>query len=370
MPRLLDWFERNARDLPWRRTGDPYAIWVSEIMLQQTQVKTVLPFWERWMRELPTIRSLAMAKPDRIHKLWEGLGYYTRVRNMQKAARAILSKHRGRFPIAFEDVIELPGIGPYTAGAICSIAFNQPRPILDGNVIRVLTRLHGIDGNPRHRIVNAQLWSLADSLVRQAYACSRQTQPGQSALPGPIANRKSQIAKARACSHLNQSLMELGSLICTPREPRCQDCPVANVCVARRKGLVGVLPRLAPRVAATRRRFVAFVLQHNDRVLVRRRPAGGVNAHLWEFPNIEVSNEDGDPVQACRKELGITPSEPKHLSTIRHSITRYRITLDAFQILLNRQRRIRPGHGRWVPIKALQDLPFAGAHKKILRNFS
>ena len=151
VPILLNWFSANARDLPWRRTRDPYAIWVSEIMLQQTQVKTVIPFWKRWMHELPTIESAAKAPSAKIHKLWEGLGYYTRVRNLQKAARVIVEKHDGKFPEKFEDVLALPGIGRYTAGAICSIAFNQPTPILDGNVIRVLTRVFGIGENPTRK---------------------------------------------------------------------------------------------------------------------------------------------------------------------------------------------------------------------------
>src|SRR5579875_1304977 len=146
---LLDWFAAHARDLPWRHTRDPYAIWVSEIMLQQTQVRTVLPYWERWMRELPTIESAARAGSNQIHKLWEGLGYYARARNLQRAARVILEKHGGRFPKNFKDVLALPGIGRYTAGAICSIAFNQPTPVLDGNVIRVLTRIFGVAENPR-----------------------------------------------------------------------------------------------------------------------------------------------------------------------------------------------------------------------------
>ena len=193
---MLDWFAQNARDLPWRRTRDPYAIWVSEIMLQQTQVKTVIPYWERWMRELPTIQAAAKASPDKIHKLWEGLGYYTRVRNLQKAAHQIIAqqnaslksrRRRGdesqtkkkietpspspyhvvsyKFPDNFDDVLALPGVGRYTAGAICSIAFNQPTPILDGNVIRVLTRVFGIGKNPREKKTNAYLWRLAGELV-------------------------------------------------------------------------------------------------------------------------------------------------------------------------------------------------------------
>lgn len=165
---LLAWFAENARPLPWRATSDPYAVWVSEIMLQQTQVKTVVPYWERWMRALPDIRALARAKPERLHKLWEGLGYYTRVRNMHQAAQLILERHSGKFPTLFEDILELPGIGRYTAGAISSIAFHQPRPILDGNVIRVLTRLFGIAGDPRERSTNATLWRLSEELVHRA----------------------------------------------------------------------------------------------------------------------------------------------------------------------------------------------------------
>ena len=168
VPRLLAWFAQNARPLPWRRTRDPYAIWISEIMLQQTQVKTVLPYWERWMRVLPDLGALARAKPERLHKLWEGLGYYTRVRNMQRAAQIMCERHGGQVPADFDALLELPGIGRYTAGAICSIAFNQPKPILDGNVIRVLTRWHGIAGNPRERKTNGHLWQIAEELVLHA----------------------------------------------------------------------------------------------------------------------------------------------------------------------------------------------------------
>src|SRR6185295_14716870 len=168
VPLILTWFSANARDLPWRRTRDPYAIWVSEIMLQQTQVKTVIPYWERWMRELPTIQSAAKASPAKLHKLWEGLGYYTRVRNLQKAAQQIIAEHEGTFPQTFDDILALPGIGRYTAGAIASIAFNQPHPILDGNVIRVLTRIFGIRENPREKKTNAKLWRIAHELVKAA----------------------------------------------------------------------------------------------------------------------------------------------------------------------------------------------------------
>src|SRR5436190_20222920 len=168
VPALLTWFKTNARDLPWRCTRDPYAIWISEIMLQQTQVQTVIPYWRRWMRELPTVQSLARARPEKVLKLWEGLGYYTRARNLQKAARIIVDRHGGRFPERFDEVLALPGIGRSTSGAICSIAFNQPTPILDGNVIRVLTRIFGIAENPREKPVADKLWKLAEAFVRAA----------------------------------------------------------------------------------------------------------------------------------------------------------------------------------------------------------
>jgi A/G-specific adenine glycosylase len=259
--RLLEWYPKNARDLPWRRARDAYAIWVSEIMLQQTQVKTVIPFWERWMQALPTIRSLARARPAKIHKLWEGLGYYTRVRNMHKAARLILKKHGGRFPTDFDTVLELPGIGRYTAGAICSIVFNQARPILDVNFIRVLSRLFGIEGNPRDKATNAKLWNLAERLVQQADGPSDRSNSNRhrKLRLKKIANRKSQIANP---SQLNQSLMELGALVCTPRQPRCELCPLSKLCVARKQHRVDVLPNLAARPRTTHRRFLAFIARH------------------------------------------------------------------------------------------------------------
>ncbi len=303
-------------------------------MLQQTQVKTVIPYWERWMAELPTVMSLAAAKPERIHKLWEGLGYYTRVRNMQKAAQEIVAKRGGKFPEDYEEVLALPGIGRYTAGAICSIAFNQPTAILDGNVIRVLTRLEGIGGDPRAKETNAQLWSRAQGLVEAAARLGKKHK--------------------RACSHLNQSLMELGALICTPKQPRCEVCPVVRFCVAYREGRVNELPALARRAEVTQRRFVAFVAQKGTQFLVRQRPAGIVNAHLWEFPNVELNNGDDAP-------------DGPVFHTVKHSITRYRITLEAFRVEPQQATSAAGEEGRWLTAKQLEKLPFTSAHKKILQ---
>ncbi len=364
---LLDWFAQNARDLPWRQTCDPYAIWVSEIMLQQTQVKTVLPFWERWMRELPTIESLAHASSDKIHKLWEGLGYYTRVRNMQKAAQQIVadSRRRGdesqikssrkkrskknrqnenqleilqvgscKFPNKFDEVLALPGIGRYTAGAICSIAFNQPTPLLDGNVMRVLTRIFGIEKDPREKSTNEALWDLADELVH--------------------------LTKNR--SHLNQSLMELGALVCTPRNPHCLLCPANQLCVAFKENRTGALPNLGKREPATARRFVAFLMEHEGKFLVRRRPENVVNAHLWEFPNVEANGWAVRPEDIFRAHFGFAAPRLQPLPAVKHSITRYRITLEAFRVPLKKMA----GEGTWLAQSQLDSLAFAGAHRRIL----
>ena len=360
VPRLLAWFARNARPLPWRRTRDPYAIWVSEIMLQQTRVKTVLPYWERWMRALPDLAALANAKSQTLHKLWEGLGYYTRVRNLQRAAQLIMAQHGGRFPHDFEDVLALPGVGRYTAGAVCSIAFNQPRPILDGNVIRVLTRWHGIAGNPRERRINARLWQLAAELVHRA----AETGPRQRTSPHPS---RFVLHASRPCAQLNESLMELGALICTPRQPRCGVCPIAKHCAAYQQGSVHQLPSLSRRIRATPRRFVAFVAQKRSLFLVRQRPAGVVNAHLWEFPNLELSPDDSDLNRAARSALGVRPETLELLATIKHSITRYRITLEAYRVTGPQAAGIPAAKGRWLSRSRLNQLAFTSAHKQVLQ---
>lgn len=397
---LRNWYSQSARDLPWRRTADPYAIWVSEIMLQQTQVKTVIPYWNRWMQELPTIAAAANASSDKLHKLWEGLGYYTRVRNLQKAAQVIVSRHGGKFPESFEAMLELPGIGRYTAGAICSIAFNQPVPLLDGNVIRVLTRIFGIADNPKEKETNARLWHLAEDLVKTASRTDAGSSP--------------------ACSHLNQSLMELGALVCTPRNAQCLLCPVNKLCVACQEGRVEELPNLGKREKATTRRFLAFILGHDGKFLVRQRPAGVVNAHLWEFPNVEITDghlgDDPSPPlkstsshstttggansnlpserglqpastsklqdamnrhksraletkilsHAFKSAFGFTAPDLSSLCTVKHSITRYRITVDAFAAALEKvPARVNGQAGVWKTPAQMRKLAFTAAHKKL-----
>jgi len=384
---LLAWFSTHARDLPWRRAQDPYAIWVSEIMLQQTQVKTVIPYWERWMRELPTIKAAANASPARLHKLWEGLGYYTRVRNLQKAAQQIITQHNGHFPETFDNILSLPGVGRYTAGAICSISFNQPTPILDGNVIRVLARIHGITSSPRDKKTNAKLWQLAQELVAHAsrfdsFRGSRR-EGAHSEIKSSQGLLPSAATIAGACSALNQSLMELGALICSPRSPNCTACPVQKLCVAFRESRQEQLPKLGRRTAATARRFIAFVVARDGKFLVRQRPAGVVNGHLWEFPNVEMMVAKGrarHSVYAAGRTLvnGAQRSDApcqasdfnipsaKPLRVVKHSITRYRITLEAYRADLASPPT--KAQGNWLRPEQLHQLAFTSAHKKILNH--
>jgi len=343
---LLNWFRQNARDLPWRQTRDPYAIWISEIMLQQTQVKTVIPYWQRWNRRLPDVRALARGRSDTVLKLWEGLGYYSRARNLQKAARKIVDQFGGRFPEKFDEVIALPGVGRYTAGAICSIAFNQPAPALDGNVMRVLTRLFGIGGDPRRKENNALLWGLAQELV---WAAERRQRPGE-----------------RNCSQLNQSLMELGALICSPRRPKCPLCPVRKHCVAWREDRVDQIPSLGARTRSTARRFAAFVFEKKGCVLVRRRSANGVNASLWEFPNVELDGRRPEARQLAESLFRARPLTTTLLHRVRHTITRYRITMDVFRVEFAGRKPRTIAHGRWCSLRELRKLAFPSAHRKIL----
>lgn len=328
---IVTWYRANARDLPWRRQpyrSDPYAVHVSEVMLQQTQVKTVIPFWERWMTLFPTAHDLAEAPEERVLKAWEGLGYYRRARNLQRAARIIVEQHGGVFPSIFEEVLALPGVGRYTAGAICSIAFGQPTPILDGNVARVLSRVQMV-------AMEKELWSLAAELV----------------------------AASGDCSSLNQGLMELGATVCVPRHPECPKCPLAECCAARLADRVADFPPAAPKAKTRQREFVALILRRNGAVLVRRRDENGVNGGLWEFPNFEAQRRPALRQQI--EDLLAEPVELAALATIRHTITNNRITLKAFAGSPSSASMARRLKARWVPVEDLDSLPFSSAHAKL-----
>jgi len=369
--RLLEWFGENARDLPWRRRRDAYGIWIAEIMLQQTQVKTVRAYWERWMGALPNARALAGAKPAAVLKLWEGLGYYARARNAQAAARVMVEKHGGEFPQTFAEALALPGVGRYTAGAVCSIAYNQPMPVLDGNVTRVLSRVFGVGGDPRGKEANERLWELAEELVLIADCGLRIADWGGPA-GGNFEQKKTKETKGMVegrkgnggnCGRLNEALMELGALVCTPRAPRCAACPVQGNCFARGANRVEEFPMVKAPGRAARRRFLAFIVKKNGRLLARQRPAGGVNALLWEFPNVEIAPEEKNPAAAAGPFV-LTGKEP--VCRVRHSITRYRILLEAYRAEWAGPAGKRGAPGVWRTAGQLERLALTSAHRKIL----
>lgn len=304
--RLLTWYAGEKRDLPWRRTRDPYAIWVSEMMLQQTQVATVIPYWTRWMERFPTVCALAEAEMDDVLKAWQGLGYYARARNLHRAARVIAERHGGVFPARFDEVLALPGVGRYTAGAICSIALGQDTPIVDANVIRVLCRVFGLRGDPKSSAVQARLWNLAAALIP----------PGQAAA-------------------FNEGMMELGALICQAA-PRCAACPMPDICAAYATGSPALLPEFAPRPVFTTQTDVSAVIRRagdgENRVLLIRRPPGGLWGGLWEFPRVTRSAEESVTEaarRAAREIAGLSSvragAEP--LGVVKHGVTTRRITL-------------------------------------------
>lgn len=325
-------------------------------MLQQTQVKTVIPYWERWMQQLPDIAALAAASAEKVHKLWEGLGYYSRARNLQRAARFIVHERGGSFPSTPEGILELPGVGRYTAGAISSIAFGHAQPAVDGNVIRVLTRVFRLKGNPKDKAVNERVWGLAARLVKAASA---------SASVAMSFGQRSEraVAHTSGASALNQSLMELGATICNPREPRCEECPIRTYCRALKSNTVHRYPMLQERPTPTARYFIALLVQDADKVLAVRRPQGVVNEHLWELPNMEVTLET-KPLAAAREILGCRVRRVEHLQTVRHSITRYRMRLDIYAAVPEMSEGLP---GRWLTAAELEAAAFTGAHRRALR---
>ncbi len=261
---LLSWYGQNARDLPWRHTKDPYAILVSEIMLQQTRAETVKPYFARFMKTLPTLSHLAEADEDTLHKLWEGLGYYSRVRNLQRAARTVMDKHGGQIPSDYDELLALSGVGRYTAGAVASIAFDIPVPAVDGNVLRVVARVMGEEGDV-----------LLDATRRRIEACLAPV------VPSPRAG------------DFNQSLIELGATVCLPTgEAKCHACPLQLICTAKRQGRVAELPVRVPKVKRRAEALTVLVLAVADggedvSYVIRRRPAKGLLGGLYEFPNVE-----------------------------------------------------------------------------------
>jgi A/G-specific adenine glycosylase len=340
--KLLAWYRAHRRDLPWRRTRDPYAIWISEAMLQQTRVETVIPYWERFLARFPDVEALATADTDDVITLWAGLGYYSRARNLHRAAQMVMERHAGELPDDVDLLRELPGVGRYTAGALASIAFDKPAAIVDGNVTRVLARLLGIDADVRSREVQERLWSEAEQLVR-----------GED--PGA----------------LNQALMELGAVLCTPRAPRCPACPWAAHCAAHAQGRAESLPVRSRPAPVRRVEAVAVFLARHDRVLAVQRPQRGLLGGLWELPGGELA--DGEPptralARALREGVGLGLSAPEPLGAIEHAFTHRLLRLHLYRGRASAGRVRRTGWDahRWVSQAALAALPLGGPTRKAL----
>jgi A/G-specific adenine glycosylase len=325
--RLLRWYDLHRRDLPWRRTADPYRIWVSEVMLQQTRAQAVVPYYERFLRRFPDVERLAEAPESELLACWSGLGYYSRAHNLQRAARKIVGEHEGRFPRRYEQALRLPGVGVYTAAAVLSIAFGQPLPVVDGNVARVLARLHTLTADPRTARGKAELLRLAAGLI------SRQ-RPGD----------------------FNQAVMELGATICQPRQPMCDRCPLRPDCRACRQNVVQLYPRPRRRTDPVLRRFVAALIQDRaGRVLMMQRPErGGWLRGFWELPMWETTEKAALPGLVLQGRLG----------TVRHSITENRLEVTVFGASLRSKRTA--GNGRWVPASALNRLPVTTIARKAI----
>ena len=338
--KLLDWYKRHARDLEWRRSRDPYRVWISEIMLQQTQVATVADYFPRFVAAFPDVTSLAAADEAQVLRLWEGLGYYRRARQLHKAAKIVLAEHRGQFPNDIEAVRNLPGIGRYTAGAILSIAFDARQPILEANTLRLFSRLIAYRGDPRSKSGESLLWSLAEELLPR-----------------------------NGSSRFNQALMELGSLVCTPRAPACQPCPVRSLCPTHRHGLQDSipLPKPQPRIEAVRE--VLLVVRNRDRVLLRQRQAAERWAGLWDFPRFAIDDADASSSDGIVEQLvattGVTARIAAPLTTLKHGVTRFRITLDCRWADCLRAPRRLPSAVRWLRPSQLADYPLSTTGRKV-----
>ena len=336
---LLRWYARNRRDLPWRRTRDPYAIWVSEIMLQQTRVTTVLPYFERFMARYPDVASLARADEEDVLACWSGLGYYRRARNLQRGARQVVERHGGHLPRAPQALRSLPGIGRYTAGAIASIAFGLPEPILDGNIRRVLTRVLALDAD---RVGPAgeqrTLWSVA-----------------------------AELARGRKPGVLNQALMELGALVCTSTSPRCPRCPLSSRCRAQLAGRAEDYPAKRPRPAPETVRVAVAWLTRGARVLLERPARGNPLRGTWDLPAVEIL-DSANPVEALRDKLGsrgLDAALGGAIARVRHGILHRRLTLEVYGGRLSRGRVAGLRDLCWIDPSRLSAKAISGATRKI-----
>jgi A/G-specific adenine glycosylase len=343
---LLQWWDAGHTEPPWRLSRDPYAIWIAEIMLQQTQIRTVIPYYQRWMTRFPNVQSLAEAPLDEVLKLWQGLGYYGRARNLHAAAVTVMEKHQGQLPRTVNELMTLKGIGRYTAGAIASIAFDVPAPIVDGNVIRVLSRLTDLSADVTRSNTRKQLWQLATDLVPTE-------RPGD----------------------FNQALMELGQQICRPAQPQCLLCPLGTICLGRQRGTALERPVRPLRKKIPHYDVAAGVIWRNQakdsRFLIAQRPLEGLLGGLWEFPGGKQETGETLPQtlqREIREELAIEIEVGRLLTRIKHAYTHFRITLHAFHAtyLSGDPQHLGVANHAWVNLADLADYAFAKTDLQII----
>jgi A/G-specific adenine glycosylase len=338
---LLEWYRANARSMPWRGHSDPYAVWVSEIMLQQTRVETVIPYFEMWMQRFPTVKALAAASEQDVLNEWEGLGYYSRARNLHKAARIVADKFNGELPRDLDDLRGLPGIGRYTVGAIASIAFGMDEPTLDGNLRRVFARLFDVTEPADSPSGEKILWGLA-----------------------------AEHLPAGQAGDYNQALMDLGATVCLPKNPRCLLCPLMELCAARIAGTQEQRPVLKPKKVTPHVIHAAAVIVRKIKevphVLLAQRPSDGLLGGMWEFPNGPVTgNHAWELAQAMRTGYGLKFQTREPLAVIKHAYTHFKITVHAFRVEaahIPRDKKLK-----WVTLSELENYPMGKVDRQIAR---
>ncbi len=340
--RLLAWFDRDARKLPWRGTRDLYRIWISEIMLQQTQVATVIGYYERFLAAFPSVQALAAAPEQQVLRLWEGLGYYRRARQLHAAAQQIVRDHGGRFPQTIDEVLALPGIGRYTAGAILSIGLDQRLPILEANTIRVLSRLSAFRGDTTKAAGQKLLWAAAE-----------------------------RILPAKRCGTFNQALMELGSELCTPKSPACDRCPLVGLCPTYKLKLQAEIPAAKLPKQYEEVTEAAVVIRRGNKILLRECQRGERWAGLWDFPRFGVPPDLNGRLRRhvlreTRAVTGIGIDRLEKLVTLKHGVTRFRITLEVFSAA-DIAAASRAKCGTWIPLADLAHYPLSTTGRKIAR---
>jgi A/G-specific adenine glycosylase len=341
--KLLAWYARHKRDLPWRRDApDPYRVWIAETLLQQTQAATVIPYYARFLARFPNVRALASARLDDVLKVWEGAGYYARARNLHRAAQEIVAGFGGEIPGTVEELLTLPGIGRYTAGAIASIAFGRDAPVVDGNVTRVLCRYFNIPGDPKRARTQKELWQRAENLLPRGRA-----------------------------GEFNQAVMELGATLCIPRQPRCAACPLARGCAARRLNIQDQLPAKRTRKKLPHYDIAVGIIWKRGKILIAQRPAEKLLGGLWEFPG--GHREKHESLAACvarevREELGIEIAVGEEMATVEHAYSHFKITLHAFQCrwVRGRPRAVGCAAWKWIAPRDLAQYAFPAANRKVI----